>query len=627
MFEKTIKGYNTNVLKVYCLVYSLVAIPMVYYGVNYIELIYTHMSVTLPLFAFVMVLSVVLSYITQLATNKRIRPFLNTGNSANFDKGAMKRSAYLYPLRLTGVMVFGWIVLVNAIVFLPMFFIYSPTLSDLVVCNLLILSSGLMSAPMTYFISERTAGTFLNLEEIKVVEVSGRVPRITLSSKIMTVCLIIIVTLILNTLAAVLLSGAYGLSQAATIVNLAIISVQGIISSVVISLLFARSIKTPIANMSECTGLVKAGDLTETIPRLSNDELGDTSDSYNAFLITLSEIVGEIKGTVRVTGENVKDLQSAMRDTDSSVGEINMIALDVQSTIQSQSAIIAEVTSTIRQIAGTIENQDKRINDQSASVVESSSAIEQMIANIKSIASNLKNSSREFDSLQNAISAGNWNVETLKKNVTLLSKQSDSVVGANAIIKNIAAQTNLLAMNAAIEAAHAGAAGRGFAVVADEIRKLAEISNQQSKLISESLKILKLTIEQAVTIASDTGVSFTEIIRSVQTVNNLEQEIKHAIDEQSSGSSQILQALTGINEITADVHSGSAQMLAGSNLIMSEVGTLVDITSRVEGAASNVVEKAKTVSGKASLSMKLLSLNADNMTKIGSLLGFFKIRS
>jgi methyl-accepting chemotaxis protein len=451
--------------------------------------------------------------------------------------------------------------------------------------------------------------------------------RLSLTAKILVVCLVLIVTLILNMAVAMVLSVTYHLSESAFVVNLAVISVQGVIATIVISLLFARSLKRPIANMSVGTGLVKSGDLTASIPRLSNDELGDTSASFNAFVERLAEIVRDIKASVRNTGDNVSDLQKAMGDTDLSVADIHRSSAEVQEAITNQSSIVTEVTATIQQIARTIENQDKRIHDQSASVTESSSAIEEMIANIQSIAVSLQNSAREFGSLQTAISAGNRNVDDLKGNVLILSKQSDSVLEANTIIKNIASQTNLLAMNAAIEAAHAGDAGRGFAVVADEIRKLAEVSNQQSKLISDSLEVLKDTIGQAVGMTADTGKSFDDIIFSVQKVNSLEQEIKHAIDEQSSGGTQILRVLSGMNEITSEVHNGSAEMLTGSNMILDEVKNLLHITNQVQNSAQNVVAKAGTVKDNTTRSLALLVRNTENMKKIDGLVGFFTVKA
>ena len=625
MNDGVIKAYRINILKVYALVYSLVALPMAYYGFNYIELIYKHMTVTLPLLGSVMVLSVIGAIVVQAKTNKRIKLFLSGNEAGISDKPGLKRDASYYPIRLVGVMVFGWIILVNLMVLLPAYFLFRATLSDLITCNLLVLSCGLMSVPMTYFISEKTVSSFLSLDSVKVIPNPEGIVRITLTTKILSVCLIIIVTLILNTTAATILSFTCSLSSGATIANLAVISVLGVIDAIVISFLFARSLKLPIANLCAGTELVKSGDLSTAIPCLSNDELGDSSSYFNVFVEKLGSIIQDIKLSVKNTRENVGDLQQAMDDANLSVEDIHRFSANVQSSIINQATIVTEVTTTIQQIASTIGNQDKRINDQSRSLIESSSAIEEMIANIQSISGNLKNSAKEFESLQTAISAGNKNVDELKTNVLVLSKQSDSVYEANSIIKNIAAQTNLLAMNAAIEAAHAGESGRGFAVVADEIRKLAEVSNQQSKLISESLKVLKQTIEAAVRMTANTGTSFNAIISSVQTVNGLELEIKNAIDEQSSGGTQILRALSGMNEITAEVHDGSSEMMTGSNTILSKITSLIEITVQVKNDALNVVEKARTVQKNTGKSMLLLARNTENMKQIDDMVSFFVV--
>jgi len=625
MKDDAVRAYRFNIPKVYALVYSLVALPMVYYGLSYIKLVNGQMSVSLPLLGLVMTLSFVGSYIVQDRTNRQIMLFLRDGVSRINDPSELKKAANAYPLRLVAVMVFGWIVLLNVIVFLPVFFIFDSSLSDLITCNLLVFSSGLMSAPMTYFISERTVGIFLSLDEIKAIPEPPGLVRLSLTFKILAVCLIIIVALILNTSVAMLLSVACDLSQTASIVNLVVISVLGVADAVIVSLLFARSLTLPIANFCAGTEQVKSGDLSFSVPRLSNDELGDSSSYFNAFVSKLEEIVREIKSSVSNTGENAGNLQRAMEDTGRSVDEIHRFSTGVEASVTDQAAIVTGVTATIRQIARTIENQDRRIGEQASSVAESSSAIEEMIANIQSISGNLKTSAQEFERLQTALSAGNRNVDALKSNVLVLSEQSDSVFQANSIIKHIAAQTNLLAMNAAIEAAHAGDAGQGFAVVADEIRKLAEVSNHQSKLISDSLKVLKHTIDQAVAMTGSTGSSFEVILSSVQTVNGLELEIKHAIDEQSTGGSQILKTLSGMNEITAEVKSGSTQMLTGSNKILSEAVDLLGITTRVKEAAAGVVDKAMMVKKNTGEAMSLLVRNTENMQKIDGKVSFFKV--
>lgn len=618
------RAWNLTIPKIYALVYSLVAIPMVYYGVLYIAMVSNHIPSALAFFGLIMISSVVLALIVQRRTCKQNYAFLTGTLSGQVETSHLKKNAVYYPLRLSAVMIFGWIVLVNVGAFLPLALLYSPKTVDLVICNLLILSSGLMSLPMTYFIAEKSANSFLELPEVLPLPEPQNTFRFSLTAKILIVCLIIILTIILNITASILLSVSYELSQLETILNLAIISVQGIIATIVISRLFASSLKASIAHIHHATHIVKTGDLNISLPHLSNDELGDTSDAFNTFISKLSASISEIKQSVEQTGQNVADLQAAMINTDASVNEINKLSETVKKSVIDQAAVISEVAATIEQIDQTIAHQDQRINDQSASVVESSAAIEQMIANIQSIAKNLENSSREFERLQQAIKSGDSAVDGLKTNVELLSQQSDSVIAANTIIKNIASQTNLLAMNAAIEAAHAGDAGRGFAVVADEIRKLAEVSNQQSKLISDSVKQLKNTIEQAVTITGQTGSSFEVIISAVQRVNDIEREIQFAMDEQSTGSSQILEALTGINDITSEVHVGSTQMKEGSKAIIHEINGLVSRTEQVKDMSIDVAEKAHQVKKNTDEATKILTLNAKNMSTVDELVAFFK---
>ncbi|MBR4448681.1 MAG: methyl-accepting chemotaxis protein, partial [Treponema sp.] len=169
-----------------------------------------------------------------------------------------------------------------------------------------------------------------------------------------------------------------------------------------------------------------------------------------------------------------------------------------------------------------------------------------------------------------------------------IAEDSQGLIETSAIIQNIAEQTNLLAMNAAIEAAHAGESGKGFAVVADEIRKLAEDSNTQGKKIGEVLSQLHEKITTMTEDAKRMENQFNMIFDNTQTVKRQEEIIKQAMDEQSAGSNQVLEAMNRITTITQDVKSSSGVMDEGSKEILVEMEKLAQATVKINSSMLNI---------------------------------------
>ena len=161
-------------------------------------------------------------------------------------------------------------------------------------------------------------------------------------------------------------------------------------------------------------------------------------------------------------------------------------------------------------------------------------------------------------------------------------------------------------MNAAIEAAHAGDAGRGFSVVAEEIRKLSEVSNLQSRTISENLNEVRASIERAVAISAETEASFSHIASSAEQVNTLLNDIKGRVDVQSQSSEIILSSLEEIGRITEGVKTGSREMLVSGRVAIDAIGGLVSVSTKASDAARSMTDEATRVSRDAEESLALV---------------------
>jgi len=165
----------------------------------------------------------------------------------------------------------------------------------------------------------------------------------------------------------------------------------------------------------------------------------------------------------------------------------------------------------------------------------------------------------------------------------------------NSVMENIASQTNLLSMNAAIEAAHAGEAGRGFAVVADEIRKLAENSSEQSKIIGGILRKIKNSIDKVILSTANVNRKFEAIDSNIKIVSEQEENILSAMEEQGKGSKQILDVVSNVNDITRQVKSGSNEMLEGANEVIQESNNLEKTTQEITGGMNEMASGADQI--------------------------------
>jgi len=374
-----------------------------------------------------------------------------------------------------------------------------------------------------------------------------------------------------------------------------------------IAIVFGRRVTKPLIKTADTLRDISegSGDLTFRIQTSGNDEIAAVGNFFNRFIETLHGMITLIReqslSMDRVSGELVNRAEGINKG----IQQIGKNVTDLNFQAEEQGASVTETSSTIHQIAKNIESLNTQIEGQSASVTESSAAIQQMVSNINSISNNLERAGSGFENLLSASNNGRDSMQNVIELVKDVSIQSERLLETNEIIDSIASQTNLLAMNAAIEAAHAGDAGKGFSVVSDEIRKLAESSSEQSKVIEAELKKAVATIGTIVGASADADKAFGEVAGQIQEANGLIQEIRMAMKEQNEGSRQVLEALDEIQNITIQIRDGSLEMTQGAQMILKEMTRLEDISLKVQKSVQDIarssdeIERAVAVVGES----------------------------
>jgi len=337
------------------------------------------------------------------------------------------------------------------------------------------------------------------------------------------------------------------------------------------------------------------GDLTKTITVNSNDETGDLAKYFNKTLDKIKNLVVTIKKETMGLSEIGNDLSSNMTETAAAVNEITANIQSIKGRVINQSASVTQTNATMEQVITNINKLNGHIEDQGSNISQASSAIEQMVANIGSVTTTLVNNADNVFTLKEASEMGRNRLREMADDINEIAQESEGLLKINLVMKNIASQTNLLSMNAAIEAAHAGEAGRGFAVVADEIRKLAESSSEQSKIIGSVLKKIKASIDKIIHSTENVLDEFEAIDTKVKTVAAQEENIRNAMEEQGEGSKQVLQSTGSLNELTQQVRSGSEEMLIGSKEVIHESQNLEKVTQEITGSMNEMASGAEQV--------------------------------
>lgn len=400
---------------------------------------------------------------------------------------------------------------------------------------------------------------------------------------------------------------------------------------VALSMLFVlmRQLSTyivkPLAELVGSFTVGTSGDLrVRTVPT-TTDEIGSAMLSADGFFTGLRANVASLKSLLDGLNALKDSLTVQVDATAAAIEQIDGNAEEVMRQTLEQGASVNETAAAIEQLTRNIDALSQQIVSQSEQVRNSKQAIGTLLDVNREIGDATNENAKTSTGLVALVEANQATVAKMIEEISRISKSSEHLSEANELIANVSSQTNLLAMNAAIEAAHAGDAGRGFSVVADEIRKLAEMSAEQSKSIAKNQGDVVHSIEAIVRDSSNVANAFVQIQSAVAQANALNQRLKGFTAQTAENSASVSESLGRINDITSSVLNGSQEMRQG-NAEMLEAITRLRVISQGIQDAMNELERG--IGQVASTSERLKTANASTdsaTTDLGKIISLYKI--
>ena len=333
------------------------------------------------------------------------------------------------------------------------------------------------------------------------------------------------------------------------------------------------------------------GDLSQRINITMMDDFGSLTTSINKLMEKLSDMITELRVKTETVSESASVISSSVFSAESALNEMAGTFSKITTNSDNQNNLIFDANSNIQKLVQNIEQVKEKSVLQTSAIENISASINQMTSNINSVSETAKKAQNVSNELKNTSDIGKESIDNAIESIKMIQLSSVEVTELIQSIKRIAAQTNLLSMNAAIEAAHAGEFGSGFAVVADEVRSLAASSAVSAQTIKTHMEDMLEKIEQGVNAINTAGVSFNNISEKVQENASYVEIISNAMEEQSYGAKETQDSAISVVDAVNDVKKLTEKETEDAKLVLEFMNQVVE-ASKSTAEAIKESEKA-----------------------------------
>jgi methyl-accepting chemotaxis protein len=382
--------------------------------------------------------------------------------------------------------------------------------------------------------------------------------------------------------------------------------------------LLGRRLMRPLTHVSGALNQISegAGDLTQRLSVESTDEVGQVAQSFDGFVGSLHVMITGIKESVGTLKDLGIDLAGNMNETAAAVNEITANIESVTRQVENQGGQVDSTASSVEELTRNIDALNEQVEREAATIERTAATIGEMLSGVESILHTSGSTRSQIGELRERIDSGNQAAEEMQAAVEQMTARSRSLQEANSFVVNIAAQTNLLAMNAAIEAAHAGDSGRGFSVVAEEIRKLADQASTQSKRIADEIKGMEADIETSVGRTDQTKQLLGKVNATIGEVEDVFAQLSREIEQQGEQGREIRGAMDELNEIAGAVQTGASEMSSANRQILQVVSGLSEATASMRSSMEEIVAGTREINTSVTNVNEMSNTNRETIEEI-----------